>query len=450
MATDLASSVRRWVGRASEPVDASSLVFFRVAFGLLLFAATVRFAAHGWIREHYLEPRYFFPFWGLDFAKPLPGPWMYVVFAVMGASALGVAFGAAYRASALTLGLSFTYVHAIDKTYYLNHYYLVSVLAVLCVLLPLHRAGSVDAWRRGAPFATAELPAWVLWLLRFQIGIVYFFGGVAKLGVDWLVHAQPLTIWLSRNRDVFLIGPLLGYKTTAYAMSWAGLLFDLSTPFLLSWRRTRIPAYGAVLLFHLVTARLFQLGMFPYFMSAFALIFLPPAFFHRFFSRWLPSNAGLTQAALRVPRWLLPWALFQLLFPLRALLYPGSALWTEEGYRFSWNVMLSEKNGYIEVTARDRSTGESFDVAPLDYLTLQQARQMSAQPDMIQQFAHIVRDDFAARGRDVGVFVQADVSLNGRPSAPLVDPTVDLAAERDTLLPKQWLRPLPRQLRPRF
>jgi len=236
MATDLASSVRRWVGRASEPVDASSLVFFRVAFGLLLFAATVRFAAHGWIREHYLEPRYFFPFWGLDFAKPLPGPWMYVVFAVMGASALGVAFGAAYRASALTLGLSFTYVHAIDKTYYLNHYYLVSVLAVLCVLLPLHRAGSVDAWRRGAPFATAELPAWVLWLLRFQIGIVYFFGGVAKLGVDWLVHAQPLTIWLSRNRDVFLIGPLLGYKTTAYAMSWAGLLFDLSTPFLLSWR----------------------------------------------------------------------------------------------------------------------------------------------------------------------------------------------------------------------
>jgi vitamin K-dependent gamma-carboxylase len=442
------ASVRAFWRSQREPVDAASLVFFRIAFGLLLLVATIRFAAYGWIREHYLEPRWFFPFWGLGFLKPLPAPAMYGAFALMGLASLGVALGAFYRASALVLGLVFTYVHAIDKTYYLNHYYLVSVLCFLLALLPLNRSFAIDARIRGS--GSDELPRWVLSIVRFQIAVVYFFGGVAKLGSDWLVHAQPLTIWLSRNRDVFLIGPLLGYKATAYAMSWCGLLFDLSTPFLLSWRRTRVFAYGGVLLFHLITARLFQLGMFPYFMSAFALIFFPPDFPRRVFVRWPAKRSGEQRESKGVPRWLLPYVAFQILFPFRALLYPGSALWTEEGYRFSWNVMLSEKNAYVEVTAVDRVTGERFDVAPLEYLTPQQAKQMSAQPDMILQFAHIVHDDFAARGRDVGVFVNAGASLNARPSAPLVDPTVDLAAERDSWLPKRWIRPLPSGLEPRF
>lgn len=439
--------VRDWWHSQREPIDAASLVFFRVAFGLLLFVATARFAAYGWIREHYLEPRYFFPFWGLDFVKPLPASGMYGAFALMAVASLGVAAGALYRASAVTLGVVFTYVHAIDKTYYLNHYYLVSVICFLLALLPLNKSLSIDARIRGAGFASDQLPRWVLSIVRFQIGCVYFFGGVAKLGTDWLIHAQPLTIWLSRNRDVFLIGPLLGYKSAAYAMSWAGLVFDLSTPFLLSWRRTRLPAYGAVLLFHLVTARLFQLGMFPYFMSAFALIFFPPDFPR---SIGWPAKRGEQPLAMAPPRWLVPYVAFQILFPFRALLYPGSSLWTEEGYRFSWNVMLVEKNAYIEVTAVDRQTGERFDVAPADYLTPQQAKQMSAQPDMILQFAHIVHDDFASRGRDVGVFVSADASLNARPNAPLVDSTVDLAAERDSWLPKRWIRPLPQALKPRF
>lgn len=440
-----------WWRAQREPVDAASLVFFRVAFGLLLFVATARFVAYGWVREHYLEPRTFFPFWGLGFVKPLPQAGMYGAFGLMALASLGVAAGALYRASALTLGVVFTYVHAIDKTYYLNHYYLVSVLCFLLALLPLNRSLSVDARFRGAPFAQDELPRWVLSVVRFQIGCVYFFGGVAKLGGDWLLHAQPLTIWLARNRDVFLIGPLLGYKTTAYAMSWAGLLFDLSTPFTLSWRKTRRPAYGAVLLFHLITARLFQLGMFPYFMSAFALVFFPPDFPRRWFRRvWPAKRSGEHGEPSRVPSWIGPYVAFQILFPFRALLYPGSSLWSEEGYRFSWNVMLVEKNAYIEVTAVDRTTGERTDIAPLDYLTPQQAKQMSAQPDMILQFAHIVRDDFAAKGHDVAVYVRADASLNARPNAPLIDPTVDLAAERDTLLPKRWILPLPPALEPRF
>ena len=127
--------------RAQEPVDPASLVLFRLLFGVLLLAATLRFLAYGWVREHYLEPAVHFPFWGVGWLQPLPGIGMYLVFGLMAVAALGIALGAYYRLSSLLFALLFSYSHAIDKTYYLNHYYLVSLLAVLMALCHCIRWG---------------------------------------------------------------------------------------------------------------------------------------------------------------------------------------------------------------------------------------------------------------------------------------------------------------------
>lgn len=444
------------IDRLTRRVDPASLVAFRVALGTLLFVATVRFVAKGWVHEHYVEPRYYFPYWGLEWLRPLSAQGMVAVHWLMAAAALGVACGLAYRASSLTLCALFTYTHLCDKTNYLNHYYLVSLLTGLAVVLPLHHHASVDEWlarRRGRP-ARGWPEAWVLWLVRAQVGVVYFYGGVAKLGSDWLVHAMPLRIWLARSTDLPLIGPLLRYEETAYLMSWAGAAFDLSIPFLLSWRRARGPAFAAVLGFHVVVGQLFQLGMFPWFMPAFATIFFDPSWPRRLMIRGraappaapVPRTPRQARVALGLAA---AYVAVQVLLPLRHWLYPGNTLWTEEGFRFAWKVMLIEKNGVVTAEARDRATSQRFVVSPRDYLTPLQERMMSTQPDMILQFAHMVRDDFAARGRDVAVFVDARVSLNGRPSRPLVDPKVDLARERDGLGMKRWILPAPSEP-PRF
>jgi len=64
---------------------------------------------------------------------------------------------------------------------------------------------------------------------------------------------------------------------------------------------------------------------------------------------------------------------------------------------------------------------------------------------MILQLAHIVADDFRARGvREPIVTVDAFVSLNGHRRARLIDPTVDLAHESDGLAAKPWILPAPR------
>ncbi|HWU88567.1 MAG TPA: HTTM domain-containing protein, partial [Kofleriaceae bacterium] len=134
----------------------------------------------------------------------------------------------------------------------------------------------------------------------------------------------------------------------------------------------------------------------------------------------------------------------QLAMPLRHLLYPGDVCWTEEGFRFAWNVMLIEKTGTVEAHVTEPATGRRWVVSPGAYLTPYQTRMMSSQPDMILQFAHMVAADFRERGvRDPEVRVDAVASLNGRRRARLVDPTVDLARETDGFAPKRWITPAP-------
>lgn len=418
----------------TRPVDAAGLHAFRVGFGLLMFAGTLRFAARGWIAALYTDPAFHFHYWGFAWVRPPPHAAMVAIFVALAALSLLIAAGRCYRPALALFFLLFTYVELIDKATYLNHYYFISVVALLMLMLPLQRGRAVA-------------PAWALWALRLQVGLVYVFAGVAKLRPDWLLHAQPLRLWLPAHADFPLLGPLFRLPETAYAMSWAGAAFDLSAPFLLLHPRTRPFAYAAVLGFHALTGALFPIGMFPWIMATAALIFFPPDWPRRF-ARRLSLRTCLIEPDLKTtpcpPGALLRLALavhfaVQLLLPLRRLAYPGDTAWTEEGFRFAWQVMLVEKVGAVTFRVRDPASGRTERVDPERALTAQQAKQMAFQPDMILEYAHHLA---AARP---GAEVRADawVTYNGRPNARLIDPDVDLARERDGLAPKPWILPAP-------
>jgi vitamin K-dependent gamma-carboxylase len=450
------SFVARLVARAWTPVDAASLGAFRFLLGTLVVAAVIRHWAKGGIRDAFVVPTHFFAYDGLSFVRPLPGNGMYFVYAGLALAAASLAVGLRTRTSAAVACLLFTYAHACDKSNYLNHYYLVSLLLGLASVLPFGAALSIDRVLGVGP-TVATVPRWVLWLVRFQIGLVYFYGGVGKLETDWLVHAMPLRIWLATNGDFPILGPILRWRETAYVMSWAGAAFDLSVAFLLPRRRTRLYAYACVVSFHVITARLFQIGMFPWVMIALTLVFFEPSWPRRFLpERWIGPHderayafGGGRDRRSGLPRWALAvacvWAAFHVLYPLRSHLFPGDVLWTEDGYRFSWRVMLIEKAGSAELTATDPRTGESREVRARAYLTPFQVKMMSTQPDMIRAFAHMIADDAERRGEPrPRVTADVVVTLNGRAPARLVDPTVDLAAEPLRLGGTPWVLPSPR------
>ena len=68
---------------------------------------------------------------------------------------------------------------------------------------------------------------------------------------------------------------------------------------------------------------------------------------------------------------------------------------------------------------------------------------MATEPDLIHQAALAIAADERRRGHEVEVRVDAWVSLNGRPAARLIDPTVDLAHEPRDPWSDDWILPAP-------
>lgn len=435
------------------PVHIAPLAVLRIAFGSIMLISTVRFILKGWIAEFYIKPPFHFTFYGFDWVKPPEGVGMYVLFGVLVIAAIMVTIGLLYRVASIAFFLCFTYVELLDKTTYLNHYYFISVMAFLLIWVPAHRYFSIDVLLR-PKLAVTRVPAWTINIFKLQLVMVYFFAGVSKLNYDWLIAAMPLKIWLPANSDLPIIGGLLAQTWIAYVFSWFGAIFDLFIGFLLLSGRYRKWAYALVLIFHLATGLLFKIGMFPYIMIFVTIVFFSERAHIKiinFLKRFLPNahlyipnkeyhlNPFKTQIIYAV---LVLHFIIQLIMPFRFLLYPGKLYWTEEGYRFSWRVMLMEKGGTIFFHVKDPATGKKAEIINSQYLTDFQERQMATQPDMILQFAHFLAAEYQKKGiKDPIVTADSYVTLNGSGSRLYIDSTINLATQQENMAHKKWIRP---------
>jgi hypothetical protein len=444
--------------RLARPVDLASTAAFRILFGLLMCGGALRFIAAGWVDVQYVRPDYFFKYSGFEWVG-VPGPaGLYALYGVQAVAALGIALGLFYRASVITFALAFTYAELMDVTNYLNHYYLAALLALLMALAPLGSMWSLDALRR-PDRARTHAPTWMLSLLRFQVAVVYGFAALAKAHPDWLVHGQPLGIWLAARTDTPVIGLLFAQPWAPLAMSWAGFLYDATIVGWLLWRRSRPWAYLVVCGFHGMTAVLFDIGMFPFLMTVATTLFFEPDWPRRLLRQPRPPEAG-ARPAVRAPALaaMAAFCLVQALFPLRAhVLYPDrldGVLWHEQGMRWAWKVMVREKNGSVVYRATDTSMGRTWEVPAERYLQPRQAAEMAGQPDLIADLAWRVAEELRAQGvGPLEVRVDAWASLNGRAPARLIDPEVDLlTADRTWWRPAPWItaRPEGPPLRPEW
>ncbi|MBR9845648.1 MAG: HTTM domain-containing protein, partial [Algicola sp.] len=389
--------------------DPAPLAVFRIGFGVMMCFSVIRFWYHGWIEKLYILPKFHFKYYGFEWVKSL-GDYNYLLFFICGISALFIAFGLKYRLAIITFFLSFTYIELIDKTTYLNHYYFISILSFLMIFLPANAYFSVDNILK-KQYIT-KIPKWTIDSIKLLLGIVYVYAGLAKLNSDWLFRAMPLQIWLPSKYDLPFIGEnLMQQDWFHYAMSWSGMIYDLTIPILLLYKRTRIFAFVLVVFFHVFTRVLFPIGMFPFIMIVGTLIFFEAKFHHKVIAvikrllqpfRTEIKPISETKYKMSKQKFILPvLALFfvlQTLLPFRYVLYPDELFWTEEGYRFSWRVMLMEKAGHTTFKIVDAKSGQSFYVQNDDFLTSFQEKQMSFQPDFILEYAHYLGDHFTAQG----------------------------------------------------
>ncbi len=451
---------------------------FRVLFGFMMCVSIARFYLNGWIDDLYVMPKFYFTYLGFEWVKPLGEAGMYFIFALIFISSLFIMLGFLYRVSALLFFLSFTYVELIDKTNYLNHYYFISIVGFLLVFLPAHRYFSVDS-KLFPSIKVTHVPRWTIDSIKLQLGIVYFFAGVAKLNYDWLFEAMPLKLWLpARAGDMPVVGFLMDEVWIAYLFSWFGCIYDLLIPFFLLIKKYRPYAYFFVIVFHVLTWWLFNIGMFPFIMIISTLIFFDTEFHQKiikllsfqrtssnpntfttqgskFEIRTLSQPKGVNSKFSLASKLILPFFVLhftlQILLPFRYLLYPEKLFWTEEGFRFSWRVMLMEKGGVAIFKVGDSSFTGEIEIKNSDYLTPVQEKMMSTQPDMILQFAHQLRDDYKGKTIEVHgikftfndpiVKVESYVTLNGSGTRPFINPDVNLAKLDYNLQHRDWILP---------
>ena len=324
----------------------------------------------------------------------------------------------------------------------------------LMIFLPANARFSLDTFLNKKEYE--KVPKWTTDSIKLLLGIIYFYAGLAKLNSEWLFRAQPLKIWLTSKYDLPLIGSnFMQQEWFHYVMSWGGALYDLFIPFLLLYRKTRIFAFILVLFFHIFTRVLFPIGMFPYIMIVSSLIFFDAklhrsiisffqriSIFKKFNLRRISEYKYDTLSSYVIAKIVVLFFVFQLLFPWRYLLYPGELFWNEEGYRFSWRVMLIEKSGIASFKIVDAKTKNFFYVDNKDFLTPFQEKEMSTQPDFILQYANYLGDHFASQGhQNIEVYVDSYVALNGRLSERFIDPNTNLYQLKESFKHKDWILP---------
>lgn len=476
-----------------QPVFIYSLVAFRILFGLIMLWEVYRYFSHNWIYEYWIAPSFHFTYEGFHWVKPWLGDGMYYHFYGLGLLAIFITIGFAYRISTLLFFLGFTYTFLLEQARYLNHFYLVILISFLLIFLPCNRCFSVDA-KLFPRLRKKMVPRWTILVLQIQLGLVYFFGGIAKLNPDWL-RGEPLRMWLADKTDFPIIGKWFTEELMVYFFSYSGLLIDLFALPLLFYQRTRPWIFLILLLFHLTNDRLFSIGIFPWFAIGATTIFFSPNwplqifkclkqrtalmvvsitfmalvshYFHNTFEI-APILVGATVGALLVASWspvfvkrqskstsnshninnrglvtlgLMMWLLVQCIIPLRHFFIPGNVSWTEEGHRFSWHMKLRSKQGHVDVVMIDQRSQKSTIVPITNYLKRWQYSKMCDHPYMIRQFTKFLSIKFPEQK----IIAIAECSLNGRESQLFFSSDLDISnTEYSVWRHNEWIYPLQR------
>lgn len=436
-----------------KQIDNSGLVLFRVVFGLLISIEAFGAIATGWVRRTVVEPDFTFNFIGFEFLQPLVGDTMYFYFLLMGILGLMVMFGCKYRFSILAYALMWSGAYLLQKSAYNNHYYLMMLLCWIMAILPAHRWLSIDA-KLKPEIKANSMPQWCLLILILQVWIVYTFAWTAKLYPDWL-NGNTIALFMSSKKEYWLIGDVLQLEWIQQSIIYVGILFDLLIIPLLLWKRTRVIAFAISVFFHLFNSVVFQIGIFPYMSIAFALFFFSSETLKK---RFIPikyqanvksevtskssykrsQNDGLLLGLLAI------YFIIQLALPLRHWFFTDDVLWTEEGHRLSWRMMLRSKSGRVAIWVADKKNGKKRRYNHRILLKNKQRYSFKTKPDMMWQLAKRIKDIEAEKGIDAAVYIDAKVQVNGGPFHQFTDPNVDIAAQEwQHFKHNQWILPSP-------
>jgi vitamin K-dependent gamma-carboxylase len=416
-----------------KQIDNTSLVVFRVFFGLLICLEGFGAIATGWVKRTFIDPDFTFTFIGFEWLQPLPGVGMYIYFVILGICGLLVMIGYKYRWSIGIFTVLWTSAYLMQKTSYNNHYYLLILLCIFMWIVPAHHYLSIDA-KRNPALKKIHMPNWCLWIFILQLFIVYTYASVAKMYPDWISGEVPKNL-MGGRRGLPIIGEFLQQNWIHYILTYVGIGFDLLIIPLLLWKRTRVFIFCCAIVFHLFNSFILHIGIFPYMSLALCIFFFEPETIRNIFlkKKAIYKDNEIILSPYRnivIPIFVI-YFILQIALPVRHWAFQDDVLWTEEGHRLSWRMMLRSKTGNVKLKIVDKNSGKLIThVNPATYTTPKQAKRIAVKPDMLWQFVQFLEKEYAKEGKEVCIYAKGSVRVNNHAYQKLFDPTVDIAAEK--------------------
>jgi len=186
-----------WLNSFFDDVDNLTLVIFRVMWGLIMAYECYTFIRNDYnkLNMYYVYPIFAPKYYGFFWVNAWPGDGMYYHIWTMLVAALGIATGFMFHLSAIVFFFGFTYLILLDACLYLNHFYLIAVMAFMLIFLPANKRLAVDSHLFPSIYSN-RMPRWIIYLLRFTQTLVYFYAGIAKVNEDWF-RGEPIRHWIS-------------------------------------------------------------------------------------------------------------------------------------------------------------------------------------------------------------------------------------------------------------
>lgn len=431
-----------------QKISSSLLSYIRIVIGIAMIYI-FRNSFHIYFINDLLYSKYFVTYDLFHWIKPIPIFWFNIFFYLMYLSSFLFMIGYKYRINAIIIFLGFTYCFLLDKGHYNNHLYLYSILLLFFTIVDAHKYFSVDTYlrKKKEPNFNTDILSWQIWLFRFQFFIVYFYGGIAKLHLDWL-KGFPMRFWLnsiSVNVPDFLVS-FFQSEFAAYFFSYSGIVFDLSIGFLLLSKKWRKWALIPLFAFHISNHFLWYIGSFPWVMILTTPLFFSDTFFKSVFDKITDlynSNFNKAYTKVTVSKFKNPsskiknaillfftvWFTLQCTIPLRRYLFDGHPSWTGQGHLFSWRMMLVDIMHGISIEFYVPANNDRFQVGFENYLNFRQFRKLSRVPMNVIRFSNYLGDEFKRTNPDLEFEIKITFlkSVNERSPKLVLDSTINYA-----------------------
>ncbi len=437
--------IRSFFRQLSHPVDARPLEIFQVLFGVVVALQVYSFLESDYIRTGILLPVTRFTYDWFPFIRPLPSAGMKLVLALTLVAPILIALNKFTRVAAAIYLVAFSYLFLLEESYYNNHFYFIILLTGFFLFYS-------PAGDRGKK----TVPGWLLLLFQFQVVVVYFYGGVAKLNADWVVNQQPVRALLAANAPQSPFPALTASEFAVWFIAYGGLAFDLAIGFLLWIRKTFRTAVWLTVIFHGTNFWIFNMGeggtigIFPLLMIAANVLFAQPDSLRKWHAKLLPTGGrkqagpkSPTRAVTKAVPWLV-WVFMavQVLVPLRHWAVPGPVDWTGQQQWFSWRMKVSSRQSTAKFILRRFEGDEPAIVEPGRMINSMQLNMMTQHADMVYKFVQYLKSDLKERMNIDTAIINAEilVEFNGRPAQYFVDPERDLFdIEYEPCGPNDWI-----------